>query len=69
MDDTRSGRLMQVEARGDTANEIELAALDEARQFFGEDVRLKVQGNYNITGNSTPDGKKYRATVWIQETV
>ncbi len=69
MNDTSNGRRIMVDATGDTANEIELAALDEARQVFGEDVKLAVDRDYGVTPNGNGNGKKYRATVWISESL
>jgi hypothetical protein len=41
-----AGRNVNVHVFGDTADEIEMAALDEVRPFFGEDVRLEVVRDY-----------------------
>ena len=41
-----AGRELSVRVYGDTADEIELAALDEVRPFFGDAVRLEVVRDY-----------------------
>jgi len=67
------GRILHVYVCGDTANEIELAALDEARAFFGSDRRLAVIPAYRIhaTASSTileirKSGKRYVAGIDVQ---
>lgn len=47
----RLGRSIEVLAFGDNADEIELAALDEARKFFGKDIRLEVIRDYRVYGS------------------
>lgn len=39
-------RSVQVTAYGDTMAEIEMSALDQAREFFGEGWRLRVDPGY-----------------------
>lgn len=63
----REGRLFSGSAVGDTADEIELAALDKARAFFGPDVRLEVVRNYAIVTNWTLTTGKYAAVVNVRE--
>jgi hypothetical protein len=62
-------RLFETSACGDTETEIELAALDQARGFFGNDKRLEVVRTYSIlTAENSPlaGGKKHRATIWVR---
>lgn len=67
-----AGREVQVLTFGNTANEIELAALDEARPFFGEQARLMVVPDYRASavGNgphkALAAGGKYQATVTVR---
>ena len=64
---------MQVFVFGDTADEIELAALDEGRPFFGDSVRLGVVRDYtahrvlpNGTFGVLAAGKRYQANVTVR---
>lgn len=61
-------RSINVTVYGDNSNEIELAALDKAREFFGDDVRLEV-GAYAalpvLLDYEKKSGKQYRADVTI----
>jgi dihydroxyacetone kinase len=67
-------RTFLAETYGDTPTELELAALDEARAFFGEDVRLAIVPNYAVARpQSSPTaeraaelGKTYRALVRVR---
>lgn len=67
-------RTFLAETYGDTPTEMELAALDEARAFFGDDVRLAIVPNYAVARpQSSPMveraaelGKKYRALVRVR---
>lgn len=43
-----AGRTIKVFVFGDTADEIEISALDEARKFFGANVRLEVVRDYEV---------------------
>ena len=66
-----AGRIFHASVVGDTAEEIELAALDEARGFFGADARLEVAHDYQVSSISAGDqraatGKKYTAGVRIR---
>lgn len=77
MDDTDretqpAGRVMRVLAFGDTATEIELAGLDEARAFFGADLQLRVIPDYKVfpalpgeADSGQAGGKKYRSSVLV----
>jgi len=68
-----AGREVSVFVFGDTASEIELAALDEARPFFGEATRLEIIPDYRAH-RVLPDGdyvtqaagRRYQATVIIR---
>ena len=42
----RDQRAIEVKAFGNTPEELELDALDEAREFFGSDPLLEVQKDY-----------------------
>ena len=75
-DDERTGapgRILYVEVFGDTADEIELAALDRAREFFGPGPQLAVIPAYRVLGidrTGSPEaqesGKLYRAGVDVR---
>lgn len=59
-------RTVNVCAYGDTADEIELAALDKARDFFGTDVQLEIVRDYAVIEvqshrREVAGGKKYEA--------
>jgi hypothetical protein len=72
--DTRpAGRDLSMLVFGDNADEIELAALDEARAFFGDHAHLTVvQGykSYRVHPDSALSaeaaGKKYNARVTVR---
>jgi hypothetical protein len=68
-----AGREVEVLVFGDTADELELAALDEARPFFGDAVRLEVVRDYralavlpNGVFAARANGKKYQANVTVR---
>jgi hypothetical protein len=68
------GRKISVLAFGDTADEIELNALDEARLVFGPDIALEIIRDYEIRTvlpggvlATTANGKRYHATVTVRE--
>lgn len=68
-----AGREVDVFVFGDNADEIELAALDEARPFFGDGVHLTVVPAYRalsvLPGGALEPragGKKYHATVTVR---
>jgi hypothetical protein len=63
-----AGRTISVVVYGNTADEVELAALDEARGFFGADRRLEVVRDYRVVGTLAVDGtsKKYRAAASVR---
>jgi hypothetical protein len=52
---------------GDTREEMEMAALDQAREFFGPDARLRVIPEYSVVRNrdTSPGGKKWIASPGI----
>ena len=59
-------RIVETTVFGDSADEIELAALDKARAFFGSDRQLEVIRDYKARdtisyGADAESGKKYRA--------
>jgi hypothetical protein len=65
------GRLLHLTAYGDTADEIELAALDQARTFFGPDRQLEVIHDYQVTGTWPEDkpeaaGKRFTAGIRVR---
>jgi hypothetical protein len=62
------GRIFQVTVYGDTAAEIEVAALTAAQEFFGDGVPLEVVQDYKISGTIPSDGsdKKYRVGVKVR---
>lgn len=64
-------RIFHTTVCGDTAEEIELAALDAAREFFGPAPRLQVVPDYQVCGvpDNSPHaetGKRYVAGVRVQ---
>jgi hypothetical protein len=68
-----AGREIEVFVFGDNADEIELAALDEARPFFGESVHLTVVPAYRVmtvlpSGSlaAKANGKKYQSTITVR---
>jgi hypothetical protein len=71
---TLGTRKVRVRAFGDTADEIELFALDEARRVFGPDIPLVIDRSYAIfpvedgrIGAPPADGKAYTASVDVRE--
>jgi hypothetical protein len=72
-DGTLGRRSLRVRAFGDTADEIELFALDEARRVFGPDVPLAIDRSYLIVRVEATSlapsagGKTYTASVDIRE--
>lgn len=67
------GRILWVVAYGDTADEIEMAALDAAREFFGPDRRLAVIPDYQVSsiGPHSPardraSGKRYVTSAKVR---
>ena len=69
----RPGRRIHVFVFGDNASEIELAALDAAREFFGDSPRLRVVPDYlanivlpNGMFTEKAGGKAWQATVTVE---
>jgi hypothetical protein len=65
------GRIFRTSVVGDTADEIELAALDEARVFFGDGRQLEVVHDYQaipveLIPRHAQSGKKYTAEVCVR---
>lgn len=73
-DQDQDKRTFLAETYGDTPTEMELAALDEARAFFGDEVDLRIVPNYAVARPQSPPtmeraaelGKKYRALVRVR---
>jgi len=66
-----TGREILVTAYGDTAEEVELAALDDARAAFGAGVQLEIERAYRLfptrDGRETA-GRQYHADVLVRVT-
>jgi hypothetical protein len=65
-------RSVNVQAFGDTMAEIEMAALDKAREYFGEGWRMRIEPSYraHTVGEHDPNrvaaaGKAYQAHVIV----
>jgi hypothetical protein len=58
-------RSLNATFEGDSANEIELAALDEARKLFGSGIQLRIMPDYTVFMSANPDRKRYGATVTV----
>lgn len=76
MSSPQIGRSMTIRVYGDDAAELELAALDEARQVFGDHAQLQISRDYSI-GSTTSEhiydaeqakasGKRYLASIRIE---
>lgn len=61
-----SGRSISVRAKGSSAGELELDALDKARAFFGSDMRLEVVYDYQAAWTEHP-APGYTAVVIVRE--
>lgn len=68
-----AGREMSVLAFGDNVGEVEMAALDEVRAFFGEDLRLEIVPSYQVWDvrptnalAAEANGKKYYARIVVR---
>jgi hypothetical protein len=68
-----AGREVEVFVFGNTADELELAALDEARPFFGDAVRLIVVPDYRaqtVLADGSyfmqSEGRKFQARVTVR---
>jgi hypothetical protein len=77
-DDTRQegralGRSISVLAFGDNADEVELDAIDKAREFFGRHVRLEVARDYLVQQvmpgamSVQAGGKAFQSRVTVRE--
>lgn len=60
-------RSARVTGYGNTADEIELSALDEARKIFGPDLPLMVEQNYKIFPDNSERSEAWHATIDVQE--
>jgi len=63
--ETADARSISIRAHGDCADALEMNALDEARKFFGTDIRLRVVRNY-VVGQADAQGQ-YHSTVLVRE--
>lgn len=61
-------RAIAVRVYGANADALEMAALDEARQFFGSDVHLEVARRYTVGSDphAEPE-RRYSSTVLVRE--
>lgn len=69
-----TGRSIKVMVFGNSVDEIELAALDKAREFFGDEGALEVVRDYGASPVSPGEplaqqaaGKGWLATVTVRE--
>jgi hypothetical protein len=62
------GRIFHATAYGDTADEMEMYALDKARAFFGSAFRLEIVPDYQVCRANPRDGtgKSYVAGMRIR---
>ena len=63
-----TSRSLKISAYGDTADEIEFAALDKAREFFGSTAKLHLDRTYqasSASGHLAAGDKKYYATIVV----
>lgn len=64
------GRIFHTTVYGDNAAEIEMAALDAAREFFGEGALLQIVDDYQVIGVWNEEGraseKKYDSVVRVR---
>ena len=67
-------RSLNVHAYGNNMDELELDALDKAREFFGPDTELRICPNYvahlvepNSSFRPAAAGRRYRATVRVHD--
>ena len=65
--DQRTRRSMTVFVYGTDATSLELAALDDARQFFGADVQLEVMRDYIVCVRNDTAGRRYMSYVTVRE--
>lgn len=68
--DAARGRIFRVTCYGDTASEVEGAALAAAQEFFGGAVPLEVvqdyMAGYAASGDPKSGGRKYTAAVSVR---
>jgi hypothetical protein len=63
-----SGRSVSVYVLAADATALELAALDEARRFFGGEVRLVIVRDYKVATYTTNDpAQRYGASITVHE--
>lgn len=76
-DEQRDQRAFVAEVYGDNPEEMELAALDEAVEFFGAERRFAIVPDYAVARPASPGtlkraeelgGKKYRALIRVRIT-
>jgi hypothetical protein len=64
------GRSVMVYAYGTDVEALEMAALDEARKFFGPEIQLEVVRDYAVgTYTKNEPGRRYVAGVTVREVV
>lgn len=59
-----AGRVLRTENYGDNAAELEFKALDKARRCFGEEARLEIVPNYQISFGS--DEAEFFAAIHVR---
>ena len=63
-------RTISVYVQGDTREEIEMAALDAARAFFGQEVRLEVIPVYKVNYLASAEpGHRGEGMILVREVV
>ena len=63
------GRVLQITVYGNSHTELELAALDKAREFFGPDIQLEVIDEYKasrVPSYEDGGGKMYTAGMTVR---
>ena len=66
-DQRTEGRSVAVSAWGANAGDLEMAALDAGREFFGPEARLEVVRDYQVNAyNDEPKGR-FNAQVTVRE--
>jgi hypothetical protein len=66
-DQARYGRTYLATARGDTLDELEMNALDQARGIFGPDARLELNRNYVVHDKAGPGRPGLWAMILFRE--
>ena len=59
------GRALRAYPRGDTIDELEVKALDEARKLFGSEVQLQIVRNYEIVPALLEESSRYYTATGI----